>query len=52
MPSRLIRFLADGSNPEVLAELAALKQAAHKLRLRVAAPLAPSGPDSARSRFF
>jgi hypothetical protein len=52
MASRLVRWLADGSDAQVLPELAALKQAAHKLRLRVAAPATSAGPDSARSRFF
>jgi hypothetical protein len=52
MASRLISFLADGADTSILAELAALKQAGHLLRLRIAAPLVPAEADSARNRFF
>ena len=52
LASRVMRFLAEGTGGKVLAELAALKQAGQKLRLRAAGAPAPDEAESARRRFF
>jgi len=52
LASRVMRFLVDGAGANVLAELAALRRAGHKLRVRGAAPVPPAGEESPRSRFF
>jgi hypothetical protein len=52
LASRVMRYLLDGTDDGILAELAALPQSAQKLRLRVVAPFAPTDAECARSRFF
>jgi len=52
MASRVMRYLADGAGGNVLAELASLRRAGQKLRLRVAVPVPPAEGESPRSRFF
>jgi len=52
LASRVMRYLLDGAGGDVLAELAALRRAGQKLRLRGAAPVPPDEEESPRSRFF
>ena len=52
MASRVMRYLLDGAGGNVPAELAALKRAGQKLRVRGAAPVPPVEGESPRSRFF
>ena len=53
LASRVMRYLLDGKDAKLPADLAALKQAGHKLHLYGSAPPAPSaGEASPRRRFF